>query len=522
MLTELIWTLCAMVPEDKMEEKGFIGRESHKIKFIDLSEVVTASILVHKIENLRASTRLTINFSLLDYYPKYDSLSELEKELSGKKALIKDRNSGYLADVLNFMLDADIGITETEVDIIKFYNDFLEQRLGFLKNGDSLELKSCIEDYTVDSSSELHQYFVTLIPDEFMARHEQNLYEMLTSKEKAYSMLKDKVPDIGAGVSYRKQLEFAEQYLEERTSRTGERMFDFDLREIKFRHLLSSQEEGNKRLTLPHALTTGPSERVLLPFYLESIGILDVENFKLGNSPQFIEDIQPHFSVVKPAIKNRFHKTSYGLTESNRRNLNETQILIYESLYQQLAKEACFIGRPRIEGNYCSLFLWLIKKVSICLEEPSFLKEKSIDWLKNHEEAKYVKMEDDFFLPFLHEKLKDDFGDLISKKPEKFGGEVDLLLGEIPIELKVRKNKNQSLSEIIDDSYRPTSQAATYAAITRLGFVVVLDLPKNQKEIVNLDYCFKVFSKEFDETSFRTQIVVCIFYCNLPKPSSAR
>jgi len=55
-------------------------------------------------------------------------------------------------------------------------------------------------------------------------------------------------------------------------------------------------------------------------------------------------------------------------------------------------------------------------------------------------------MEDDFFLPFLYERLRDRFSDLVSKKPERFGGNVDILFGEIPIELKVRKGHRDALA----------------------------------------------------------------------------
>ncbi|MEX2336390.1 MAG: hypothetical protein WD555_03865 [Fulvivirga sp.] len=505
-----------------MEEKGFIGRESHKIKFTDISEVVVASILLTKIDDLESESTVSLNFSLLDFYPHFNTLTELGKEISGKKALIKDRNTEYMVDLLNFMFKTDIGSHETETDVIKFYNHYLERRLYFLKNGDSLELQSCIENYLVDSSLEINLYEVTLNPKEFLEIHEQNMKKTLSFREDMYVKLKDKVADIGAGVSYRKQLEFANEYLDERTNRTGEVKFDFDLREFKFRHLLSHQEEDGQRLTLPQALTTGPSERVLLPFFLESTGVLDVEKFKLTNSPVYIMDVYPHFSVTKPAIKNRFLADSYGLSAEMKKSLNETQIIIHERLYLKIAKSACFLGRPKIEANYCTIIYWLLKKVSICLEEPSFLKEKAALWLHEHRDDKYQKIEDDFFLPFLHEKLKDEFGDTISKKPEKFGGEVDLQFDEIPIELKVRKNENESLTSIIDDSYKPTSQAATYAAITRLGFVLVLDVPKKENQLVNLDQCFKVVEKEFEDGSFNTQIVVCTFYCNLPKPNLAK
>jgi hypothetical protein len=330
------------------------------------------------------------------------------------------------------------------------------------------------------------------------------------------------VKEIGPGISFRKQLDLANEYFAKRKNTTGEKIFEFDLKEITYRHVVSFVEEKGERLTLPQPFTTGASERISLPCYMESLGLLDINKIKIGTSPLVIEDIQLLYSIEKPAVKNRFSAKSFGLSSQNRKTLNETQIEIYERIYTQLLENASFLGRPKIEEQFAEIFSWLLKKASYCLEEPSFLKEKSAKWLNENGKKKYVQMEDEFFLPFIHEKLKDEFGDKVAKKPEQFGGELDLLFSEIPLELKVRKNSKESLADVINEKYAPASQSATYAAITRLGFVLVLDVPQNKNEITNLDVCFKVIEKVFNDESLKTSIVVCIFYCNLPIPSSAK
>ena len=255
---------------------------------------------------------------------------------------------------------------------------------------------------------------------------------------------------------------------------------------------------------------------------METIGLIDINKLKISSSPCDINDIELIYSVNKPAIKNRYLAKSFGLSANQRKTLNETQLEIYERIYRKLQENACFIGRPNIEEQFVSIFHWLLKKVTYCLEEPSFLKEKSKLWLQENSDKKYIQMEDNFFLPFLNERLKDEFGDLISKKPEKFGGEVDLLFSELPLELKVRRNSDDSLIDVINEKYAPASQSATYSAVTRLGFVLVLDLPQNTNSLTNLDVCFKVIEKDYDNDSLKTNIVVCIFHCNLPKLSSAK
>lgn len=505
-----------------MEEKGFIGRASHQLKFIDITELAIASILISKIEDVNSSTIVHIQFSLFDFFPYEKSLKELSSIICGKKATSKDRNSEYLVDFFNFTYKANIQPAIKEVDLVHFYNEYLGLRFHYLKEGDSVGLKPCIEDWHIDEKYELHNYTISLIPNKFIKIHSENILLDVSLKEKALFMFQDKVNELGAGISYRKQMEFALEYFEERQKMTGEKQFEFNLKEIKYRHLLSYTDDGNERLTLPMPLTTDASTRINIPFFMESIGLIDINRFKITSSPLQIENIDVSYFINKPAIKNNYLAKSFGLNANRRKSLSESQIEIFERIHKELSEKACFLGRPKIEEQFSDVFYWILKKVSICLEEPSFLKDKSVIWLDENKNKKYVQMEDNFFLPFLHERLKDEFGDLIIKKPERFGGEIDLLYSELPLELKVRRNVNDRLADIIDEKYSPASQAATYAAITRLGFVLVLDLPHNKKGITNLDACFKLIEKDFGDNSLSTNIVVCTFYCNLPTPSSAK
>jgi hypothetical protein len=131
-------------------------------------------------------------------------------------------------------------------------------------------------------------------------------------------------------------------------------------------------------------------------------------------------------------------------------------------------------------------------------------------------------MEDGFFLPFLYERLREKFGPLATKKPERFGGNVDILFGDIPLELKVRKDQRAALVDtVVDETYKPTGQAAAYAALTGLGCVAVLDLPSNTPSVTNLSACVKVVTRRFAEAKSPTSIVVFVFQCDTPRPSAA-
>jgi hypothetical protein len=132
-------------------------------------------------------------------------------------------------------------------------------------------------------------------------------------------------------------------------------------------------------------------------------------------------------------------------------------------------------------------------------------------------------MEDDFFLPFIYERLRIKFGARIVKKPERFGGEIDILFDDmIPIELKVRKRKKAPLSnKDVDTTFKAASQAAAYASVSRLGIVLILDLPREKACITNIEQCCNVFMKNFSRANdLPTCIVTFIFHCHHPRPSS--
>lgn len=111
------------------------------------------------------------------------------------------------------------------------------------------------------------------------------------------------------------------------------------------------------------------------------------------------------------------------------------------------------------------------------------------------------------------------------KKPERFGGEIDILFDDIiPIELKVRRGRKQplDLSEV-DDAFRPSGQAAAYALISRLGFVAILDIPDADVSGVNLESCVSVVDRRFPEDNpYPTSIVVVTFRCQHSVPSGVR
>lgn len=165
------------------------------------------------------------------------------------------------------------------------------------------------------------------------------------------------------------------------------------------------------------------------------------------------------------------------------------------------------------------------KQAAYCLEEPSFLRDPIKKWLDQHANDSILHIENDFFLPQIYERLREEFGAKVVKKPERFAGEIDILFdGQIPLELKVRRGKHAPLlANELKKNFRPGSQAAAYAAVSRLGFIVLLDLPEGEHGIFNLEHCADVIVKEVSANAeFPTCIVVVVFHCHHPRPSSVK
>ena len=226
-----------------------------------------------------------------------------------------------------------------------------------------------------------------------------------------------------------------------------------------------------------------------------------------------------------PAQVSIFGASSQGLRPEDRRRLSEVELSIYARLHQKLQKRYVFAGRPSLERSFGDLASWTLRKVAFCLEDPAFVNVRAKDWLTQHGSDKQIRMEDEFFLPLIQERLQDAFGDRVKKKPEMYGGKADLFLDDIPIELKVRRGHSKSLQEVVNSDYQPAGQTSAYASKTRVGFVFVLDLPEGQAYTTNLDSCFRIFERHpgADASSdLPTCIVIAVFHCHHAIPSRIR
>lgn len=262
--------------------------------------------------------------------------------------------------------------------------------------------------------------------------------------------------------------------------------------------------------------------KAILPLYLEAQGVIDIHDISLINKVLDPSNADLQYNVGRPCIINIFDNDNTHIPLDQRKSLSETQIVIIEKIFENLNEALIFAYKPKLQISFRDLIIWFIKKLIYCLEEESFLRNRAFEYLGKNKEENYLRLEDDFFLPFLLEKLSDTFdSQRVIKKPKKFKGEIDIIFDNIlPIELKVWRSGHKDLESTVDEKFPHIGQAATYASIDRIGFLVIMDISSPMSGIKNIENCWRILTKEFETNrQLPTKIVNLIFDCNHTIPS---
>jgi hypothetical protein len=502
--------------------------EFYKIPFDELREIFISGVLLTKLTANQEADPVILRFALSDLYTKY-ALRDLtpESTVGDRKTSSSGRDmiaffSLFLGDAVKGELpDADARVAKT---LGEYFGELLDLRLGYLRDGDSGFLTPAIESFEAQNLDEFSvpTFRISVIREKFINAFRYNVIKILNFQEMAQERLRAAAAMSEPSVSIEKQLDYLRDYLNRRRNATGEKTFSFLLKDFNFRRVLLSFDGlgGNGLMLSP--LSNGAGIKALLPFALAVKGEIDIDEVKITTPVQKIDDVEIQFSIRRPAVKNYLGATYCSLSPEKRGLMSEAEINVYEDIVRSLQANYCFVGKPKLQAEFVELSTWAVRQIVYCLEEPSFLKNPALKWLEANDGDGYQRMEDNFFLPIIYEKLREKFGPLVSKKPERFGGNVDILFGEIPIELKVRRGQKKALVDtIIDEKYKPTGQAASYAAVTGLGCVLVLDVPTTSPIVTNLSACVKVVSRHFPEAQQPTSVVVFIFQCDTPRPSDA-
>lgn len=507
--------------DEKASKASKILNNITKIKIHDLHEIFVARKIFQKVEQGNKSFAGSVDIDIRDFFAYADSsLQDLSKKLKAETIEYDDPSSSKVTDALNQLFDSNVKSARHSYGAIEYYNDWLATKLGYLKNGDSCGLEPIIKSFEIDESFPLHSYKVTIILQEAIVAY----LNKLRADREFKSVVALKLFDKGLNKQYPAvsmpfMVERVKELIEKKYKELGSDVSHLSTDQLGFRHaILESIIDDTKKVYLESPLSIKSSDKPDILMHLEVSGLIEILNFKC-KIPTDYENIIVEYMYRYPPKDNLFQDKLYGLYKNERNSLSEVQQDIHKRVYLVLEENLIFSGRPILMGKWMEVFVWLLKKVTFNLEDADFLSKKYKKWKIENPNSSHV--EDNFFLPFMFEKLKDSFGDKIVKKPKAFGGELDLIFdNEIPIELKVRKNQKTPLSEIIDDHYKALDQARAYAAKSRIGIVCVLDIPEGLDSTTNLDNCVKNFSIKFDENLFNTSIVVFIFSIRLKSPST--
>ncbi len=506
---------------------GFVARQHHKLRFTELSETFFGRVILTKCPDPNAATAITVQLSLCDLFRRGNP-EELAEALEGVTFSEAPKIIEAGADLLSALFGVELKARATTEPALDYYQKHIASRLGWLKSGDKGDNRlPCIDDFTSRANGKVIIFDIVVRPSVLRERLGEYIPAELELNAKLLQKLdgaQGRPADPGPRIDYRKQVGLLTNYLDKRQALTGETAFSVLSNQMPFRWAIQEYAE-DVNVTMPGIGTSTVQDKILLPLFLEVNGFLDIADLDLESDPLEHNDVVVRYSVRRPPTRNIFGASAAGLDAATRSLLNETELALYHRLHRNVREGLVFGGKPKLELSFGTLCSWLIRKASYCLQEPTFMARPAREWMKQHVQDKTLQIEDQFFLPAIYERIWNEFGSRVVKKPERFGGEIDILFDDtIPIELKVRHGRREPLDVAdVDATFKPGGQAAAYAAISRLGVVVVLDLPSAVAQVVSLENCATVIERRFPDTSeYPTCIVLIVFRCYETMPSSSR
>lgn len=504
-----------------------MGIKYDRFQVLDIDPIILGRKLIVKADQNNMDQEQSVQLCMIDFYQALIDIKLLEEQLIDVEFEVFDTLTEQVSVVASALSKTEISPKTDIVPATQYYNDVLNKKLNFLKKGMGyLSLGSddtgdpIITDYKAIKKTGLKVFDVTFELSKLIAGLKKFIKDYKYLHDKMHRLWEGSINQTAPSIDKQGQLfidqvRLAQEHLSINKVNIG--MRDWGMRMVAF-----VSDDGDLCL---HPFNMDYRGKAILPLYLEAHGVIDIHDISLVNNLLDHSNADLQYTVSRPCVINIFDSDNTPISLDQRKSLSETQIVIIEKVFEELNEALIFAGKPNLKRSFCDLIIWYIKKLTYCLEEESFLRDKTVGYLARNNEKGYVTIEDDFFLPFLLEKLSSTFNSKrIIKKPERFKGEIDLLFDNcIPIELKVWRDKYKDLEHTVDEKYPHIGQVSTYASIDRVGFLVILDISFPEKGIRNIENCWRVLTREFDINKLHsTKIISLIFDCNHTQPSKLK
>lgn len=174
-----------------------------------------------------------------------------------------------------------------------------------------------------------------------------------------------------------------------------------------------------------------------------------------------------------------------------------------------------------IFANFCEILLFLIKKSHFFSDSSKAFNKSALEWYEKHKDSKKLDMEKRWFQVKMWAIFREKFGSgNVVKEPEYTNGNVDFLIKNIPIELKIitPKSKVSNSTSGLDFLDMKAQQAYLYSIHNRCGIQLLYDF-RQYEETKNV----YAISENLDITSQKTKIIGRVVISgNCSKPSSLK
>ncbi|KXL53897.1 hypothetical protein CLNEO_11230 [Anaerotignum neopropionicum] len=248
-----------------------------------------------------------------------------------------------------------------------------------------------IESFTIDKTGKLYKFKVDVILNNMLKSYKKYTNEIFEINNKLIEFGKNIQGDTP---SFEKQAERFIMQAKNQMRLFGQRCAKISMDEWSRRMTTFLDEENDMFL---HPLSMNNFNKSILPILLEVNGLLDINDLCFVNKVDCIESANIQYNISIPCIKNIFDAENEFIDVNTRRNLSESQIVILERIYEELSNSLIFMGKPNLKKSFVELIIWLMKKVTLCLEEETFLRNKAFEYVNNEKETTYSQMEDLFF-----------------------------------------------------------------------------------------------------------------------------